>query len=1798
MDELAGEDGLDLLDGGTGDDLLFGGAGDDNLLGGEGNDQLQGGDDNDVLDGGAGNDFLFGEAGNDTLSGGSGADYLEGGSGNDIYLNVTSLDTIFDNEGNNTILLEEAGGLAATQALALSGATNLAVTLDTGETLNLQNIFFGSQYTLQFGNGTQIDLESQIGNTLTTAVSLQLGDSGGKLYGGAGNDILYGGSGADVLNGALGNDTLYGGAGTDTLNGGIGNDTLMGGAGKDTYIFNRSGGRDTIIDSEKDSNLIFGEGIAASDITLRLGSLELDLGNGDQVHIDGFDSYDVFNSSSVNSFTFADGSQLSIEQLLARGFDLDGTNQNDTITGTNTIDRINGLSGNDILSGGAGNDTLDGGDGNDIINGGANDDTLIGGAGRDLLLGGAGNDAYQLDASSDTDEIADIQGQNVIRFAADITLANLSADVSIIGGQSALLIKVNGVDAATITYGLSNFSFEFADGARMTQAEFLLNFRGQPQTVYGDGTDNTLYGGKAADALYGQGGTDTLWGGAGDDLLDGGLGSDDYRYRLGDGRDVIQETDDPNAGQSSLDRVIFGDGIALSDVSFNHQANGDLSLTVAGLADAITVTGWYVNPEQRVEAFAFVDGQQVTADTLAALDVTPLQGTAGNDRLSGTDYRDIIMAGSGGDLLIGNGGNDDLHGETGTDTYRLSQGSGADQVFEVEGETSVIEVTNYDLSRLTETRVGDDLLLGVTDAGDSMTLKNFYTLNHDWQVKDQSNVSHGLAGLLANNEAYRASRSEVERLQESFIANSQDTIIQGFKAQGMMQQADGSWQSPFQLSATQQTTHFVRASGYSGYVPQGSSYAYFNTSYLSVGTYSISAYSSDAAEINYSGGASYTNALKNVQVAWGTPQSVSSSQVYSVGSYHQLYTLQEALAIIEALGVSGISNPYVYTETPQYTKMSTTTTETATVLSITPADGTGYNPNSGVLNFNNLPTTLAVTANISNESVDVVTGGEGDNTIRLQDRYGIVHAGGGNDSVQSFANKALLDGGAGNDLISGNYGDDIIIGGSGNDELKGGSGNDRYYFMAGDTGTDLIYDTGVSAAYGGVVDSNTVVFGEGINLSNFKFSWGGDSLPTYNWGTYNYDDIKLFQTLDIIWQADSVVRIVMPRFDEDEYYVKTGIEFFEFADGSRMTMDQMLALAGSSPEHAPIINTPLEDQIATEDLPFSYTIPANALIDQDAGDVLSYSQDAWAGWLNFDPETRTFSGTPDANAIYPIDITVTAKDRFGVSISDTFTLTVNPINKVIGTTGNDTLLGTAAADELIGLSGSDILDGGLGSDMLIGGQGDDMLYGGAGSDYYRFGLGSGVDTIIDQTLSGSGDINTVAMGEGVLPENIVVTSDGNHIILSIAGTSDKLSIQWDRQNGYLVQQVVFPDGTVWDAATLESMSIPLNTAPTLTNPISDQNGVENHPFSFQIPAATFYDTDSGDVLSYSAVRAGGLPLPAWLSFNAATGTFVGTPGLSDAGTLALIVTATDQGGLSANSAFNLNIANLIEATVYNDTVVGSAGNDYVSTGVGNDTVNAGDGNDVIIGGTGSDLLAGGAGDDSFLIAGNDSGYDRFKGDAGFDLIQGGAGDEVIRVNNFSGIYTVEKIDGGSGNNVLAGTQYNDIIDLSGTELVNIASIEGGAGNDKLIGSYSSDTLDGGAGNDTLIGGKGNDTYRFGAGSGADLIQENDSTVGNTDVLAIAAGIDSSQLWFRHLGNDLEMSVIGTADKATVKDWYLGTANHVEQFKTTDGAKTLLDSNVQNLVNAMASFAPPAAGQSTLPQNYQTALAPVIAANWQ
>ena len=189
----------------------------------------------------------------------------------------------------------------------------------------------------------------------------------------------------------------------------------------------------------------------------------------------------------------------------------------------------------------------------------------------------------------------------------------------------------------------------------------------------------------------------------------------------------------------------------------------------------------------------------------------------------------------------------------------------------------------------------------------------------------------------------------------------------------------------------------------------------------------------------------------------------------------------------------------------------------------------------------------------------------------------------------------------------------------------------------------------------------------------------------------------------------------------------------------------------------------------------------------------------------------------------------------------------------------------------------------------------------------------------------------------------------------------------------------------------------------------------------------------------------------------------------------------------------------------------------------------------------------------------------------------------IVLRNSSGAAAVDGTGEMSLGELIRGTSGDDV--LIGTD-----------GDDILIGGDGNDYLDGGPGADIMIGGRDNDTYVFNWGDGIDTWIDTDTTTGSLDIARFGAGINYDQLWLKRSGNNLEASVIGTTDKAVIQNWYSGSANHIECFEA--GGKALLDSKVDLLVQAMAAFAPPGVGQTSLPANYQTALAPVLAANWR
>ncbi|PRY06781.1 putative secreted protein (Por secretion system target) [Pontibacter ummariensis] len=104
----------------------------------------------------------------------------------------------------------------------------------------------------------------------------------------------------------------------------------------------------------------------------------------------------------------------------------------------------------------------------------------------------------------------------------------------------------------------------------------------------------------------------------------------------------------------------------------------------------------------------------------------------------------------------------------------------------------------------------------------------------------------------------------------------------------------------------------------------------------------------------------------------------------------------------------------------------------------------------------------------------------------------------------------------------------------------------------------------------------------------------------------------------------------------------------------------------------------------------------------------------------------------------------------------------------------------------------------------------------------------------------------------------------------------------------------------------KGQSTPTNSAPVVAYPIPDQSGTAGSALSFTFAANAFSDAD-GDPLSYSASLSNGSALPSWLSFNASTRTFSGTPSETNVGLLTILVKASDGKGGTASDAFDLTV---------------------------------------------------------------------------------------------------------------------------------------------------------------------------------------------------------------------------------------------------------------------------------------------------
>jgi len=262
------------------------------------------------------------------------------------------------------------------------------------------------------------------------------------------------------------------------------------------------------------------------------------------------------------------------------------------------------------------------------------------------------------------------------------------------------------------------------------------------------------------------------------------------------------------------------------------------------------------------------------------------------------------------------------------------------------------------------------------------------------------------------------------------------------------------------------------------------------------------------------------------------------------------------------------------------------------------------------------------------------------------------------------------------------------------------------------------------------------------------------------------------------------------------------------------------------------------------------------------------------------------------------------------------------------------------------------------------------------------------------------------------------------------------------------------------------------------------------------------------------------------------------------------------------------------SSIYEASILGDAGDDIL---YGTNRLDLGD---ILNGGSGDDGMIGGKGDDWYSVDSRGDIIIEYAGE-GVDTVELSA--NRYKLNNY-----VENMEIYGGDALFAYGNWMSNKIVSHYDFSRI--INAGAGSDSvLVDGVADDILIGGAGNDTLQAGLGNDVYRTSGAFGHDEITD----TGGDD--AVEFDVNEGTLWFSKSGSDLSVSVIGTQNGVTIKNWYSDATAKIEEFYAGTG-KMLTAAKVDTLVDAMSAFAQPTT--AALPANIQTALAPTLAAAWQ
>ena len=626
-DSVLGENGADILYGGDGGDALYGGANDDRLIGGAGDD---------VLYAGLGNDSLGGDTGNDTLISSAGDDYLDGGAGIDLI-------QIGRNAGHSVIKLGSAD--AERIEMTDSAFGDFSVYL-VGDRLHLwlsdTRSFLleharGRNDVLAFSDGER-DLTSIVASA-EVRQTLQEGYGDQSVTGTGHGDYFLGLYGDDFFNGKGGDDRLFGGWGNDTLNGSAGEDQLFGGRGDDLLqgandadIFDGGVGSDTLIGGKGSdtyryrlgdgNDLIDDRGFGDSDKLVVQGVAATEV----KTKIEGSDLLIEMPDGAVIRILQHSSDRGRIEELVFDGTPV-APGPGTILKGTDSSDQLIGTSANE---------------------------TLIDGGGVDNLYGKGGADIFRMSKDGDVDSIKDFEiGGDVI----DVSAWGVSSfsDLNIVTHETGKSIISFGKEVLSVNDG--NWTLP---ATAFTVDDFI--FSATPGQIQGTDSNDKLVGTEEDEALVD---------GAGKDNLFGRGGADVFKMDADGEADSIK---DFQVGQDKIDISAWG---VTSHASLDITTHSTGKSIVRFGAETLSVN----NGNWTLPATSLTADQFIFASGPARI-----TGTAGNDRLIGSN---------GAETLYDDLGNDNLYGRGGADVFEFAADGATDSIKDFESGVDRIDISAW-----------------------------------------------------------------------------------------------------------------------------------------------------------------------------------------------------------------------------------------------------------------------------------------------------------------------------------------------------------------------------------------------------------------------------------------------------------------------------------------------------------------------------------------------------------------------------------------------------------------------------------------------------------------------------------------------------------------------------------------------------------------------------------------------------------------------------------------------------------------------------------------------------------------------------------------------------------------------------------------------------------------------------------------------------------------------------------------------------------------------------------------------